>query len=182
MTIALIQLAVFALAFSYASFFEWTLHRFLMHRPLVWDYPYRAHALTHHQIFKADETYRIQRREDEKKVTFAWWNAPLLIGLHVPMMFAVQWLVGLPVLFAGLAAMGLYYFLYEYLHWCMHVPRRRWFESTWAFRWINAHHLAHHRRMYTNFNVVLPLADFVMRTRRPLVARKPPQPEIPASV
>lgn len=149
-----------------------------MHRPLVWDYPYRAHALQHHQIFKADETYRIQRKEDEHNVTFAWWNAPLLIGLNAPVMLLAQWLTGVNVIFAGLAAMGFYYFLYEYLHWCMHVPRSRWFEKTWAFRWINSHHLGHHRRMYTNFNVVLPLADFVLRTRRPLVAKKAVVPQL----
>src|SRR5262245_21407642 len=116
MTIILVQLAVFVLAFAYSRFFEWTLHRFMMHRPLVWDYPYRAHALTHHQIFKADETYRIQRKEDRNNVRFAWWNAPVLIGLHVPLMLGVQALIGANVLVAGLAAMGLYYFLYEYLH------------------------------------------------------------------
>ncbi len=142
-----------------------------MHRPLLWDYPYRAHALTHHQVFKADETYHIQHDENVHEVTFAWWNAPLLIGLHVPILYGIQLLLGIPVLVAGLAAMGLYYFLYEYLHWCMHVPRRRWFEHTRVFLWINEHHVAHHRRMYTNFNVVLPLADFVLRTRRPLQAK-----------
>ena len=164
----LVQLLVFTTVFAYASFFEWTLHRFLMHRPLVWGYPYRAHALTHHRVFKADTTYHIQQKNDQHDVTFAWWNAPLLIGIHVPVLWGVQCLLGVHVMVAGTAAMSFYYFLYEYLHWCMHVPSNRWFERTGTFRWINAHHLAHHRRMWTNFNVVLPLADFVLRTRKPL--------------
>jgi hypothetical protein len=31
-----------------ASFFEWTLHRYVMHRPVgPFTYPFRAHALVH---------------------------------------------------------------------------------------------------------------------------------------
>ena len=48
-------------------------------------------------------------------------------------------------------------------------PSERWFEQTWAFRWINAHHLQHHRKHNTNLNAVLPMADFLLGTRRRLV-------------
>ncbi len=58
--------------FAFASFFEWGLHKYLMHRPL-WDYPFRAHALVHHQVFRADNTYHLRCEADKKrgKVTFA---------------------------------------------------------------------------------------------------------------
>jgi hypothetical protein len=54
-----------------ASFFEWTLHRFVMHRPLgPFTYPFRSHALVHHQIFRADESYHLINEED--KGPFRW--------------------------------------------------------------------------------------------------------------
>ena len=61
----------------------------------------------------------------------------------------------------------LYQAIYEYLPYCMHVPSGRWFERTRAFRWLIVHHQQHHRKHYTNFNVLLPIADYVLRTRRP---------------
>jgi hypothetical protein len=162
---------VFAGAFVYASFFEWTLHRFVMHQPFLFlRYPFRTHALTHHRLFRADASYHLSRPEDAKKVSFAFWNAPLLIGLHVPLLWAVGKWTGLPALVPGLLAMTVYYALYESLHYVMHVPKGRRVERTAVFRWLSAHHRAHHARHDRNLNVVLPLADFVFRTLRPASA------------
>src|SRR5437868_7654673 len=67
-------------AVAFASFFEWALHRFFMHRP-VWrfDYAFRAHALVHHQTFKADHTYHLINEPDKETIPMAWWNGPVLI-------------------------------------------------------------------------------------------------------
>ncbi|HET6202788.1 MAG TPA: sterol desaturase family protein [Planctomycetota bacterium] len=157
----------FAAVFVYSSLFEWTLHRYLMHRPLLLRYPYRTHALTHHRLFRADSSYFLSRKEDAHDVSFAFWNAPLLIGLHAPLLWLLGRASGWPVLVPGLLAMSAYYALYESLHWCMHVPKGRWFERTAVFRWLSAHHRAHHLHHDTNLNVVLPLADILFGTLRP---------------
>jgi hypothetical protein len=149
----------------YASFFEWTLHRFLMHRVLLIAFPFRTHTLTHHRNFRSDASYHL-RHQSHESLTFAWWNAPLLISLHVPVLWGVETLSGAPVLWAGVATLGAYYFLYEYGHWCMHVPEKRWIERTRVFRWLDAHHRGHHRLHAKNLNVVFPLADCVFRTRQ----------------
>lgn len=151
--------------FAYASFFEWTFHRYVMHDPRFWTYPFRAHALTHHRIFRADTSYHLQRDGDRKTVTFAWWNAPALLLLHIPIVLGVQYIMGLSIFWGGMAALFLYYGLYEYLHWVMHVPKDRRLERTRVFRWINTHHRLHHQRHFKNLNVVFPLADFLLGTR-----------------
>lgn len=159
--------SAFLAGFVYSSFFEWVLHRFLMHRPLgFFRYPFRAHALTHHQTFGGKESYHLLDPKNRKVIRMAWWNAPLLLALHAPLALlasqaAGSWWVG-----AGfLAAFLSYYGLYEYFHWCMHVPQRRWFQSTRLFRWVDGHHRMHHIQPTKNLNVVLPLADVVFRTR-----------------
>jgi sterol desaturase/sphingolipid hydroxylase (fatty acid hydroxylase superfamily) len=75
------------------------------------------------------------------------------------------WVTGGLGLLCGstVAACG-YYVAYEYLHWCMHVPRKRAVERTGFFFRLNGHHLLHHRYMNRNLNVVLPLADFCFGT------------------
>jgi len=134
-----------------------------MHTPLL-GYSFHAHALIHHGLFRADQSYHLQREEDEPKVTFAWWNAPGLLFLHVPLLVSVGYLSGSPGYWGGAAALVLYYALYEYLHWCMHVPQNRWLENTRAFRFLKVHHYLHHRFAFRNLNVVLPLADWVLGT------------------
>ena len=72
------------------------------------------------------------------------------------------------VLWGGAAALVAYYVLYESLHFCMHVPRDRWLERTWLFRWLDAHHHLHHQYAFKNLNVVLPLADWLLGSLIPV--------------
>ncbi|MBI1993696.1 MAG: sterol desaturase family protein [Deltaproteobacteria bacterium] len=162
------EVSGFIALFLYASFFEWVLHRFLMHQ-LVWSYPFKSHALVHHGIFRSGPTYFLSQGEDLKlgKIRFAWWNAPLILGLHIPLLLWIQRLLHMNIFFGGMAALGLYYFFYEYLHFCMHVPKERWIEKTAWFSWLDSHHHMHHKRHFNNLNVVLPLADLVFGTLIP---------------
>jgi hypothetical protein len=57
-----------------------------------------------------------------------------------------------------------YYAAYEYMHWCMHLPKRRHVERSGIFFRLNGDHLPHHRNMNRNFNVVMPLADLLLGT------------------
>ena len=155
----------------YCSFFEWTLHKYVMHNPLkFFRYPFLAHAVTHHGKFKADYSYHLQSEDDKKTVPMAWWNAPVMWGIHVPPILLLQWLVGVPIFWGVLASMMLYYAAYEYMHWCMHIPRKRNIERSGIFFRLNGHHLLHHRYMGKNLNVVIPLFDLLFGT---LIVRSP---------
>lgn len=158
--------AGFAGGVVFASFFEWTLHKFLMHRAFLnFEYAFKAHALVHHQTFKADKTYHLIHEKDKLTIPMAWWNGPVLILACMIPFIPVAWLTGQWVILVGsLAAFVAYYSTYEYLHWCMHLPKRRRLEMSWIFRRLNGHHLLHHRYMHQNFNVVLPLADLCLGT------------------
>lgn len=152
--------------FFVSSFFEWALHRYVMHRPVGWFvYPFRAHAQIHHQIFKADHTYHLINPPDKETIPMAWWNGPVLVVLGSAPMALVAFIFGeWRIYVGGVISMGIYYSVYEYIHWCMHLPKERRLEATWLFRRLNAHHLLHHRYMHKNFNVVFPFADLVLGT------------------
>ncbi len=153
-------------AVVFASFFEWTLHRFVMHRPVgPFTYPFRAHALVHHQIFRADESYHLINEKDKETIPMAWWNGPVLVLLCSVPFAAVSWWFGRwGFLLGGAVTCGTYYAVYEYLHWCMHLPRKRAVERSGVFFRLNGHHILHHRYMHKNSNVVLPLADLFLGT------------------
>lgn len=161
-----IGLAVFPAGIVYASFAEWVIHRNLMHRPLFrFQHFFVGHAKVHHGKYQADSTYTVGDRP-LTDLTFAWWAMPFPVLLHAPALIAVAVWVSVPAAVGIFAAFTLYQASYEYLHYCMHVPRNRWFERVSAFRWIDAHHLQHHRKHGTNLNIVLPIADYLLRTRQ----------------
>ena len=150
----------------YASFFEWLLHRFIMHRPFFgFTYPFDRHARVHHRIFRADATYHLQQPQDASTIPMAWWNALLLIPVASLPFCIASWLSsGWTTWLTSLVTISAYYGAYEYLHWCMHLPKSRRLEFSWVFRKLNGHHVLHHRYMESNFNVVLPLADLCLGT------------------
>jgi hypothetical protein len=152
----------------FASFFEWALHRYFMHKPWRgFRYPFETHTLVHHHIFKADEPYHLINEKDKKTIPMAWWNGPVIVALcQLPFLiwafFAHKW----SVLCGAAIACTLYFTAYEYLHWCMHLPKQRRLEKSRIFYRLNGHHLLHHRYMQKNFNVVLPLVDLLLGTLR----------------
>ncbi len=150
----------------FASFFEWHLHKFVMHRPLgSFRYAFQAHAVVHHKTFKADHTYHLIHEKDKETIPMAWWNGPVLVAIGVLPFAILSWAIGQwAFVLGGFIAFGSYYCFYEYIHWCMHLPKARRVEKPWWFRKLNGHHLLHHRYMHKNFNVVLPLADLCLGT------------------
>jgi len=162
----LVLVASFAASFVFASFFEWVLHKYFMHGVLNRGYPYRAHALVHHAVFSRGDRYYLQDKKDKSLVTMAWWNGPVLFLINLPIPATAAWLFDSVWVFVGSAsAFAAYYVAYEYLHWCMHVPAKRWIEGTRFFKWIDIHHRVHHLHPMKNLNVVLPVADFLLRSR-----------------
>ena len=154
------------IAIVYASAFEWLLHRFVMHKPFIgFSYPYKSHALVHHRIFKSDHTYHLVNEKDKWTIPMAWWNGPALVLVASLPFLVASWLSGSWGILVGAAlATSCYYGVYEYMHWCMHLPRKRHVERSGIFFRLNGHHLLHHRYMNRNFNVVLPLADLCFGT------------------
>lgn len=137
-----------------------------MHKRVsFFSYPFEKHAMVHHQIFKADETYHLIHEKDKYTIPMAWWNGPAMIAVGIIPFAIVAWLLKSWGFVCGsFVACSAYYGTYEYLHWCMHLPRKRSVERTGIFFRLNGHHLLHHRYMGKNFNVVMPLADLCLGT------------------
>lgn len=155
-----------------------------MHKPLgKFDYPFKAHALVHHQIFKADETYHLIEDKDKWTIPMAWWNGPVLVLLCQSPFILIAVLTHSWAIWAGAAVATVGYFAtYEYLHWCMHLPRKRAVERSGIFFRLNGHHILHHRYMHKNFNVVFPLADLCLGTllvRSKIAFPQPKGPSVP---
>src|SRR5215510_15561817 len=95
MTVFWSLIASYAGALVVGSFFEWTLHKYLMHGVLIKAYPYNTHDPVHHVIFDSGRNYHLHDRHEEKHlVTMAWWNAPVLMLANAPLPVGLALLLG----------------------------------------------------------------------------------------
>jgi hypothetical protein len=166
-----------------ACLFEYILHSQVMHKVFLgFKYPFQAHAIIHHGVFKADHTYHLQCEKDKKLIAMAWWNALFLVPLGTSTTIPLSLYFGWSWSVCAFIAFGLYYFAYEYTHWCMHLPKSRRIEFSTIFRRLNGHHLLHHRYPNKNYNVVLPLGDLIfgtLITRSKVPFLQPRGPSVP---
>ncbi len=161
------QAIAFVFFFLYGSFFEWAFHKYLFHSPKYLKSTFRAHTIVHHQRYKyARSSYEWQTGQEKDHIAMDWFALPLFLGMHLPLLWAVQRITGWQSLWGGLGAITAYYAVYEYFHYCMHVPAERRFERTGAFQFAKEHHRIHHKYMLQNLNVFFPLADKCLGTYR----------------
>ena len=164
-SVFLSNLIAFVVVFLYASFFEWAFHKYLFHSPKFIKATYKAHQLIHHQRYRYDtSSYEWQEGQEKDHISMNWFALPLFLAVHIGPFFLVQLLVGQQIIWGGCAAVTAYYIVYEYFHYCMHVPASRAFERLKAFTFAKEHHRIHHLYMQQNLNVFFPLADICLGT------------------
>lgn len=161
-------LMIVALTLVTASLTEYVVHRFVMHRPVpglrAID---RRHSLQHHRFF-TDRDGFLEELRDLHVTLFP----PLLLALFALITFVLAAIVA--VLFsiqtAGVffsTCIG-YYIAYEAIHASAHLQRVGSGRPRWLTKLNSAHQLHHDpRRMRSfNFNIVIPIGDWLFRTYR----------------
>ena len=126
---------------------------------------YKRHTGDHHSFF-SDIEYHFERTQDFRVILFPPALIILGCGLGSLFLFVSPWDGNAPRLFIIACVLG--YLLYEFFHACHHLPdhyaitRWPWFKQ--MREWHRTHH--HAQSTHRNYNLVLPLADYVMRTHQ----------------
>jgi hypothetical protein len=155
------------------SFVEWWVHRTVMHRRSLpafvyrllpyFEATYRNHAVLHHHVYYAAYDYEPDDHGRELNLRFHFsdnFSSNLLLApLHALYLFVNP--LGSITLALVITA---YMFAWNALHVEMHIPSNRWYFRNSVFRFLNRHHYMHHVHPGRNFNVVLPLADYLIGT------------------
>jgi hypothetical protein len=139
-SISLLEWLTVPLTFLMCNFFEWWLHRYIMHRPSkvpLFRAVYSRHTLMHHQFF-TDTEMRFAGQHDFR-VTF----------------------------FPPITTTTSMYLIYEFMHFCCHIDEN-WFVRNAPFiNTIRRHHTAHHNQnimMERNMNLTFPVMDWLFGT------------------
>jgi hypothetical protein len=163
----LYEALAFVVYFVCLSFFEWWFHKFMFHSPKINKRTFREHTLIHHQEFKHEpSSYEWHAPREKKNIAMDWWSLPLFVATLTPAFLLMQYLTKIPTYWGGIAAVVVYYAIYEFLHYLMHVPGKYAIEKTRFFQFVKEHHRVHHKHMLRNLNVFFPFADLVMGTYR----------------
>lgn len=166
------------------TFGEHAIHRHTMHRKRLPRWVYRLnpdmsaqfhnHAVLHHGTY-----YRVFDHEPSPEGKY--FNLRILpadtlqvLILFSPLTLLLAMFVSLYSALTFVLVVVAHNLLWSAVHVQMHVPDARCiFRDTAYFRFIARHHFMHHQRMGKNYNVVIPLADFVLGS-----ATRPSLPDV----
>lgn len=170
-------LAGFVGVLIWGSFMEWFIHRVGMHTEWISKWSFKRHAIQHHSQRRSLKTFYVPT--DKYKI---WESSavPLVWVLHFPLFWLIYAVFNLWAAIGVAVGAALYVGTYEVIHFFIHTPRNYRFQRTRLFHFWCEYHRVHHHRARWNYNVVCPLADYVLRTYT--MAELPPEPSAPANL
>lgn len=150
--------------------FEWRVHRDVLHRILrPFEVLYRKHTPEHHVVYVEDD----MAIRDWRELKLVLIPAAGVLGIVLtlaPMAAIVGWLLTPNAGWLVLVTAGLYMVGYELSHLSYHLPAQGFIGRLALVRVLRRHHARHHdpRLMQRwNFNVTLPLFDWILGTLAP---------------
>ena len=157
-------LTAFSCAIALGSVIEWIVHKHFMHSIRFMRTPHDRHAVLHHSERRAPGKFFAKEEELREYHLFETSFMPILWLLHTPLFYAVYWAMGSWACLGVAAGTAAYVGAYEMLHWSIHCPDEFPFRKQRWFLFLIEHHRRHHHRSNINYNVVLPLADWIFGT------------------
>jgi xanthine/uracil permease len=127
----------------WSNWIEYAYHRWAMHWPSL----YQPAAMTHtrHHAVPTDPAYITMK--------FGFWVVVFSINLLI---FAVpDWMLHLRILLGVVVGFLIYVVVGVEVH--LRIHDGRWVPAGWR-----AHHLLHHVRPHHNFNIFLPVFDWLL--------------------
>lgn len=155
--------------FLICNFFEWWIHRFVMHRPSknpLFRAVYSRHTLMHHQFFtehemrfSSEQDWRVTFFPPYALVVFTLMSIPAALFLGAVLSANTGWLF--------ITTTTSMYLIYEFMHFCCHIEDNWFVRNTPFINTIRRHHTAHHNQnimMERNMNLTFPVMDWLFGT------------------
>jgi len=150
------------------SFIEHQVHSRLMHRrsflsenAVSFKRTFEAHAIVHHQHYSKIFADQPVAPGEDREIRLTVRKAPIKALPVAALIALVSW----PGAVIFVAVVTFHHWVWNKIHLEMHKPERRVF-STWPiYMFLARHHYLHHKYPDRNFNVVFPLADYLLGTK-----------------
>jgi hypothetical protein len=155
--------------FLICNFFEWWLHRYIMHRPSsikLFRAVYSRHTLMHHQFF-TEEEMRFADHHDWRVTFFPPYSLVVFTLMSIPAAIALGVIVSPNTGWLFISTTTSVYLIYEFMHFCCHVQDNAFVRNMPFVNTIRRHHTAHHNQsimMERNMNLTFPIMDWLFGT------------------
>src|SRR5471032_1425536 len=155
--------------FLFCNFFEWWLHRYVMHRPstnALFRAVYNRHTLMHHQFFTEHEM-RFADHLDYRVTFFPPYALAAFTLMSIPGAIFFGVLLGANVGWLFITTTTTLYLTYEFMHYCCHVNDNAFVRNMPFVNTLRRHHTAHHAQsimMERNMNITFPVMDWAFGT------------------
>lgn len=161
------ELLVVPLTWVVSNAVEWRAHRDLLHhRTWPLEVLYDRHTPIHHMIF-VEGDMAMRSRDEFRLVLIPFYGILAILAATVPLAALLTW-TGLRnegALFV--ATTSFYVVSYEWLHLAYHLPEDSFIARRRLVRRLRGHHARHHhpeKMQHKNFNVTVPLWDWLLGT------------------
>ncbi len=162
--------------FLLANGFEWRVHKHVLHRrrwpvQIIYD----RHTPMHHMVY-VEQDMQVRSWQELRLVLMPALGILAIVLLTAPFAAGVAWLWSANAGWLLLVTASLYMVSYEVFHLAYHLPAHSFIGRTRLIQVLRAHHARHHepRLMQKyNFNVTIPLFDWILGTVAP---DDPPDP------
>jgi hypothetical protein len=168
--LSLAQLWIVPVVLFASNLLEWHAHKNLLHRrfkPL--RVLYDRHTPQHHRVYRYGDM-EIRSSRELKLVLIPAAGVAGVVAMSAPAAALVGWLAGANVGWLFLMTSALYVVSYELTHLAYHLPEESLIGRRRSIKRLRELHAQHHdpRLMQRyNFNVTVPLGDWLFRTRAP---------------
>ena len=165
----IIELFIIPITFLFCNYFEWLLHKEVMHKPR--NFPgaqaiYTRHTLQHHQFFTEKEM-RFADPYDWRVTFFPLYALAVFTLLSLPFALLLWQIFSANSAWLFITTTTGMYLIYEFMHFCCHVGDNRLLRNFPFVNTLRRHHEAHHRKnimMDKNMNLTFPIADWYFET------------------
>ncbi len=167
--VTLVELLTVPVVFLFCNFFEWWLHRYVMHRPSsnpVARAVYNRHTLQHHQFF-TDHEMRFADHRDYRVTFFPPYALATFTLMSIPAAIALAFVLSPNTGWLFITTTTGVYLTYEFMHFCCHVEDNAFVRHMPFINTNRRHHTAHHDQsimMERNMNLTFPIMDWVFGT------------------
>ncbi|MCB9469874.1 MAG: sterol desaturase family protein [Candidatus Obscuribacterales bacterium] len=151
----------------FMSFVEHQVHSRLMHkqnflsrRSASFKRTFEAHAITHHKHYLKIFSDEPVPPGEDKEIRLTVRKAPIK-ALPVALVLALFSWKGALILIGTVTA---HHWIWNKIHLEMHKPEQKPFSNWPIYKFLARYHYLHHKYPDRNFNVVFPLADYILGT------------------
>jgi len=165
-----VELLTVPITFLLSNLFEWRAHKDLLHhRQKFATVLYDRHTPEHHMVFGYDDM-AVRDWRELKLVLIPAFGVAGIVAMMIPIAYLLSRFLGPNVGFLFLVTSALYVVGYELSHLSYHLPEQSFIGRLWLVRVLREQHRRHHhpRLMQKwNFNVTIPIGDWLHRTQVP---------------